>query len=730
MTLDENAELIHCRAGGTSLLLSCLEHRLPHVVYWGGDLGELSPAELSAVALARRPQQVYNTVDVDVPVGLLPEPAYGWMGTPGLAGHRDGAAFSALFTVESVERDRYPNSSDMARGVTVDAVDTAARLRLKLEIGITAAGLVRMRASVQNSGDDVYVVDALTLALPVPASATEILDMTGRHLRERSPQRSRFTTGTYLRENRRGRTGLDATLLLAAGEQGFGFRSGEVWAMHVAWSGNHRVLAERTPGGDAVLAGGELLLPGEVRLGPGQWYTAPWIYGSHGTGLDELSSRFHRHLRQLPGHARAPRPVTLNTWEAVYFDHDLDRLTELADRAAEVGVERFVLDDGWFRGRRDDRAGLGDWYVDADVWPDGLRPLIDHVTKLDMQFGLWVEPEMVNPDSDLARSHPEWIMAAADRLPPEARHQQVLNLGDPGAYAYILERLDALLSEYPIGYLKWDHNRDLVDAGHRPDGAPAVHQQTLATYRLIDELKARYPGLEIETCSSGGGRVDLGILERTDRIWASDCNDALERQQIQRWTALLVPPDMIGAHVGATVAHTTGRRHPLGFRAGTALFGHFGIEWDLTAAAPEELRELADWVDLYKRIRELLHSGDVVRDDHFDPAVLVHGVVATDRSRAIYALAQLATSEQAPTGLVRLPGLDPAARYRIAPLPPGDRIDGPTRSPLPWWENGAVIPGLVASRAGVQAPTLYPERLALIEAVRVDPLDGHLVEGR
>ncbi|NED98016.1 alpha-galactosidase [Phytoactinopolyspora alkaliphila] len=717
MTSDEAHELIHCRAGGTSLLIECRGSQLPHVVYWGRDLGELSDDELAAVALTRRPQQVYNSIDRDVPVGLLPEPAYGWTGTPGLSGHRGGPAFSALFAVAG----RADAVADGGRNVTITAEDAAARLRLILEIGVTGAGLVRMRASVENTGEDTYVVDGLNLALPVPAVATELLDMTGRHLRERSPQRSRFTAGTYLRENRRGRTGLDATLLLAAGESGFGFRSGAVWAMHVAWSGNHRVLAERTPRGVAVLAGGELLLPGEVRLAPGERYTSPWIYGSHGDGLDEVSRRFHQHLRHRPGHARSPRPVTLNTWEAVYFDHDLGRLSQLADLAADVGVERFVLDDGWFSGRRDDRAGLGDWYVDTDVWPDGLHPLIDHVAKLDMQFGLWVEPEMINPDSRLARAHPEWIMAAGDRLPPEARHQQVLNLGHPGAYAYILERLDALLSEYPIGYLKWDHNRDLVDAGHRGDGgSAAVHRQTLATYRLIDELKVRHPQVEIESCSSGGGRVDLGILERTDRIWASDCIDALERQQIQLWTSLLVPLDMIGAHVGATVSHTTGRRHTLGFRAGTALFGHFGIEWDLTTATPEERRELGGWVALYKRIRELLHTGDVVRGDHPDPAVLVHGVVAADRSRAIFAVVQLATSAQAPTGLIRLPGLDPRSRYRIAPLPPGDRIDGPTRSPLGWWEDGAVVTGQFASEAGVQAPTLYPERLALIEAVRVD----------
>src|SRR6266542_1136250 len=247
---------------------------------------------------------------------------------------------------------------------------------------------------------------------------------------------------------------------------------------------------------------------------------------------------------------------------------------------ATCGVERFVLDDGWFRHRRDDTAGLGDWYVDETVWPHGLEPLIGHVRSLGMEFGLWVEPEMVNPDSDLYRAHPDWILSAGGRLPPTCRHQQVLDLANPGAYGYVRARLDALLSENDIAYLKWDHNRDLVDAGHQ--GRPGVHAQTLAVYRLLDELRAAHPGVEVESCSSGGARVDLGILERTDRVWASDCNDALERQTIQRWTGLFLPPELIGTHVGPPRAHTTGRVHDLSFRAATALFGHAGIEWDVT----------------------------------------------------------------------------------------------------------------------------------------------------
>ncbi|MGW7465740.1 alpha-galactosidase [Streptomyces xantholiticus] len=716
-------DYLHLRAAGMSLVLDCTGDLLPRVVHWGADLGELTDDALAALALVEATQIMSNTLDAPAQVSVVPQQSAGWLGTAGLTGHRDGRDFSTAFTARSVQADAVQadaGESPVRHRVAVDAVDPSAGLALALELEVTGSGLVRQRATLTNEGDGPYTLDGLLLALPVPGQATELLDLTGRHLRERAPQRHEFTLGTHLRENWRGRTGTDATLVHVAGESGFGFRTGEVWGLHVAWSGNHRSLAERTPAGIGLLGGGEGLLPGEVRLPTGESYTSPWIYGSYGQGLDELAGRFHGYLRDRAHHPRTPRPVTLNTWEAVYFQQDLTKLKALADAAAEVGAERFVLDDGWFLGRRDDTAGLGDWYVDKDVWPDGLHPLVEHVRSLGLQFGLWFEPEMVNPDSDLARAYPEWILATGGRTPPLSRHQQVLDLGHPEAYAHLLERLDALVAEYGIDYIKWDHNRDLVDAGHSPLGTAGVHAQTAAVYRLIDELRMRHPDVEIESCSSGGGRVDLGILERTDRVWTSDCIDALERQQIQRWTGLLLPPELLGAHVGSPVAHTTGRTHTLDFRAGTALFGHFGIEWDLTLAATEDRARLAEWVSAYKKLRPLLHSGTVVHADHPDPALWLHGVVAPDRSRAVYAVVQTATSMQSPPGRVRLPGLDPDAVYHLCPLRPGDRPEGPTDSPLPWWHTDDVqLTGRILGTLGIQAPALYPERTVLVQARRV-----------
>ncbi len=717
----DDAGLVHLRASGVSLVLDLRGGTLPRVVHWGRDLGDVDDAALQALALVSVPPVTSNNLDEVGELSLLPEHSRGWFGTPGLAGHRNGADWSPMFVSRSVE----VVPGDVQR-VVVDADDSAARLGLTVEIELSASGLVRLRGAVRNEDESLpYTVDGLLLALPVPSEADELLDLTGGHIRERSPQRQPFTVGSRVRDNRRGRTGTDATLLIVAGAAGFGFGQGEVWGLHVGWSGNHRTYAERLSSGDAVVGGGELLLPGEVVLAPGQTYEGPWLSGSYADGLDQLSHRFHEWLRARPTHPTRtkPRPVTLNTWEAVYMVHDRDRLFALADAAAEVGAERYVLDDGWFLGRRDDHAGLGDWYVDAAVYPEGLHPLIDHVRGLGMEFGLWVEPEMVNPDSDLARAHPDWVMATGGRSPILSRHQQVLDLGNDDAFAYVLARLDAILDEYPIAYLKWDHNRDLQDAGHQPGGEAGVHSQTAALYRLMDTLKDRHPGLEIESCSSGGGRADLGVMARADRIWASDTNDALERQRIQRWTGLLLPPELVGCHVGPPHSHTTGRTQDLPFRAGTAFFGHFGIEWDIASATAADRAEMARWVALHKRFRDLLHSGRVVRGDHPDPDLWVHGVVGGAGGaggEAVFAVVSLTHRVWTRPGRVRLPGLLDGVSYRVTLLPPGDAPPTNGSRPAPWLSATPVqLPGSALGSVGLEVPSLYPEQLLLLHVEAV-----------
>ena len=744
--------LVVLRADSVSLVLDLLDGRLPAVVHWGADLGELSAADVRAMVRAGVHPIAPNLVDEPVRVAVLPEHHTGWVGRPGLSGSRDGGDWSPQFTttglrVDGKEAARGSDSptfiSQGSASLDIQASDPQAGLDLALTIELTASGLLRSRARLTNSGVDRYHVDDLVLAYPVPPDAAELLDLAGRWGRERSPQRLDFVVGSHVREGRKGRTGPDAATVLHAGVPGFGFGRGEVWGVHVAWSGNHTHYAEQLSTGERVIGGGELLLPGEVELRPGDAYSTPWLYGSYGDGLDAVARRFHRHLRARARPVSSNRPVTINVWEAVYFNHDLPSLLELAETAARVGIERYVLDDGWFGSRRDDHSGLGDWTVSAAVWPDGLHPLVDRVHELGMQFGLWFEPEMVNLDSDLARAHPDWVMATGGRTPVPSRHQQVLNLGIPECYAHIRAAMLALLDEYRINYIKWDHNRDLIDAGTQPSGRPGVHAQTHAVYRLMDELRAAHPDLEIESCSSGGARVDLGILERTDRVWVSDCIDPHERQHMMRWTQQLLPPEYLGAHIASGISHTTGRSHDLNFRAATAIFGHLGIEWDLRRATSAETDELTEWIAFYKRHRDLLLAGDLVRLDLPDPSALAFGVVAPDRSRAIYSVANVDRPVTVLRGRLRFPGLDPHRRYRVVPSLTGATPSG-LRPPL-WWgaerdltheleeltsgrpprllagpDTGVVLPGSVLMNNGLMDAPVNPDHALLYLVSAVD----------
>ncbi len=490
---------------------------------------------------------------------LLGEHARGRFTRPHLRGHRvGGGAWTTWFRPTGQEVD------DTL--LVVRAEDRAAGLALVYELEAVVGGGLRGRATVTNVGEGEYVVDGLEVVLPLADDHVDLLDFTGRHERERTPQRHTVDDGLWLREGLGGRPGLDAATMVVAGTAGFSTTRGSVVGVHVGWSGNSVLRVERTAAHGATIGGGELLLPGEVVLPTGSSYVSPWVYvAASDGGLDGLAAVWHEYQRSLDAHP-AHQPVVLNVWEAVFFDHDLDRLRQIADRGASVGVERFVLDDGWFHDRRDDTAGLGDWMVDEQVWPDGLDPLIEHVRGLGMEFGLWFEPEMVNPDSDLFRAHPEWILSAGEaRTPLLHRNQQVLDLTRPEVVDHLFDRVHAVLSEHAIDYVKWDHNRDLLEAGSGArGGAPAAHAQTLAFYDLLDRLRAAHPDVAWESCASGGGRIDLGVLERVQRVWTSDMTDALARQSIQRWTAQLVAPEYVGAHVSATTSHTTHRTLPAG----------------------------------------------------------------------------------------------------------------------------------------------------------------------
>ena len=323
---------------------------------------------------------------------------------------------------------------------------------------------------------------------------------------------------------------------------------------------------------------------------------------------------------------------------------------------------------------------------------------------------------MVNPDSDLYRAHPEWILHEADRVPPLWRNQLVLDIGHEGAFNHVLEQTSAVLAAHNIAYIKWDHNRVLVDAGHL--GSAGVHRQTQAIYRLFAELKKRHPALEIESCASGGARIDLGVIDLVDRFWTSDNNDALERQTIQRWTAQVIAPELLGTHIGPTHGHQTGRTLELSMRATTALFGHAGIEWNITEATAEERKYLASWAKYYKDNRAHLHSGKMVRVDYPDTHAYLHGVTAHDLSRAIFAYVQLTPTITVHPSPLKFPDLDPTANYLVKAVFPAGKPRYMLISP-PEWMSGITMSGSALAAIGVTAPILAPANAFLIEITKL-----------
>ena len=694
--------MIHLRGRGSDVVVD-VAGGVPIIVYWGVPL---DPSDVETIDAAASRPVVHGSPDVVAPIAVVPEHGAGFSGRPGLLGHRRGGR-------DWAPRFRPAGHTPTGNRLEVLATDTVAELSLVTTLELDEALVVSVELR-NDSATEQYLLDGLTITLPLAERAGELLTFTGRWTRELHPMREPWTHGARSGENRRGRTSHEHPSLLFAGTAGFGEWTGEVWGAHLAWSGNHGWLAERLPDGRRYLQLGELLHPGEAALEPGESYRTPEVVAVHAhDGLTAATQRYHRHLRARPTHPTTPRPVLVNTWEAVYFDHDPATLRALADRAAQVGIERFVLDDGWFGSRRDDTAGLGDWVVSTDAHPAGLGPLIDRVTRLGMEFGIWVEPEMVNPDSDLYRAHPEWALTTDGYEPVLARHQLVLDLANPDAFAHVLGQLDALLRDHDISFVKWDMNRDHI-AGSGADGAAGTHRQTLAVYRLFDDLIARHPGVEFESCSSGGARIDHEILRRAVRVWTSDCNDALERQTIQRGASMLIPPELMGAHIGPERSHTTGRRHDFAFRVATAFFGHLGVEWNLLQLSDDELAAVAEVIALHRRFRPLLHGGDVVRFDT-DPTLVAHGVYSADRSEAIVSVARVATGLSLTPPPLTLPGLDPDAVYRVEPLPlPGQRPIGPNRDLPRWWADGVDLSGRALAAAGVQLPALHPETAILI----------------
>jgi alpha-galactosidase len=698
-------------AGEMTLVIECAVGAPPHVIHWGRRLGD-GVAVADPVRLGTR-QGGPGMADKPLHASLAMEPGLGLLGPNGLGAHRAGQDWGSQFDVVKVVEN--PN------GAIIQCADERTKLSIDYAINVDAAtGILTIGATLTNNGDaPLDLTEMATAFLPIPQSVNQIIGFSGRWTDEFRRERFDRFTGAYVRENRRGRTSHDSfpAVILCSGATSE--NAGEAFGLTLAWSGNHRVRVDTLNDGRVFASMGALMLPGEVRLAPGESFASPDIVAGYSAkGTAQLSRHFHAHVRThllRPSTRAKPRPVHYNTWEAVWFDHDVDKLKDLATRAAALGVERFVLDDGWFGGRRHDRAGLGDWTVSDAVYPQGLKPLVDHVTDLGMEMGIWFEPAMVNPDSDLYRAHPDWALKIEGIGQIPFRHQYVLDISRPEVGDYLFERIDAVLRDHAISYIKWDMNRDLNHPGD-VQGRPRALAQVTALYSLIDRIRTAHPAVEIESCASGGGRPDLGILAHTDRIWTSDSNDALDRQHIQRGASFFLPTDVIGAHVGPATCHQTGRKLSMAMRAGTAMMGHMGLELNLMTEPQADLDQLKVAIMVHKQYRALIHNGDFQRLD--TPKYLnIVGVVAADQREAIWSVALLSGHAATLPDRFAPTGLDPATRYRVRIIWPTDwrSISGPSVvDALDLTGKGVEVSGEALMTAGMQLPLTIPQTVLIL----------------
>lgn len=665
------AEYLVLHGRSTSVVLEHRADEAPLWRYWGPRL----PDGCLPLAPLRDGRPVPpSSLEFDQPFTIAPSFGVGWFGQTALLAHRAGSQFAQRFSASAVEWVRPGNA------LVLHLDDPVAQIRLSMHLELDEDDVLLLRSRLVNTGADALEVQWLAAGtVPLPGEAAEVRSYVGQWANEFQLQVDRLSRSLWQRENRRGRTSHDTFPGAVVALPGATEHTGVVFGAHLGWSGNHRQTIEWLHDGQFQWQMGEWLAPGEISLAPGAELVTPEMFVSYSrAGFNGLMHNFHAAARRRitwSGGAMRPRPIHLNTWEAMYFDHRIDELKALADAAAAVGVERFVLDDGWFHGRHHDRAALGDWWPDEGKYPDGLRPLAQHVIERGMEFGLWVEPEMVNPDSELFRAHPDWALQLDGRPLLTMRNQLVLDIARPEVSNYLFARLDQLLRTAPVSYLKWDMNRDLTTAGNG-SGRAAYRAYVLALYALLARVRKTHPAVEIESCASGGARMDYGILAYTQRFWTSDCNDALSRVSIQRGALQFFPPEVLGAHIGPAPAHTTGRSQALSFRASVALPFHLGVEADVRHLEAAERETLKRWITLYKQLRGHLHQGRVWCGEIGDELIWqAHGddgdEAATDLVVFVYRM-KPTTYRYAPA--LRLPMLDRERGYRIQRIDPAQPV--------------------------------------------------------
>ena len=546
-----------------------------------------------------------------------------------------------------------------------------------------SAGIIEKHAVIENKTSQPVTVESAqtgTWYVP-PGDGYRLSYLNGRWAGETQLVQEEIHPGLKVLESRRGTTSHQTNPWFAIDtREGDGAHADEehgwVWFGALGWSGSWRITVEQTPHQQVRVTGGYNTFDFGYRLDPGERLETPPFYGGFtGNGFGEASRMLHRFTREfiLPGGLSSkPRPVLYNSWEATEFNVDEPGQKVLAEKAAKLGVERFVMDDGWFGARNDDHAGLGDWYVNPKKFPNGLQPLIRFVNSLGMDFGIWVEPEMVNVNSDLYRKHPDWAMNFNGRPRTEARNQLVLNMARDDVKEYTFDWLDKLVSENNIAFLKWDMNRNFSEPGWPEAGAANEKKLWVKyvsnLYEIIDRLRARHPKLEIESCSGGGGRVDLGIMRRVDEVWTSDNTEAFERLRIQEGFSYPYPAQAMMAWV-TDVPNYDGRTTPLQYRFLVAMMGSLGIGNNLNKWTNADFAMATRMIAYYKTIRATVQQGRLYRLLSPRAGELTANQYASEDGKQSVLFAFLRSQQYGrPAPTIRLRGLDEHGVYRIKAL--------------------------------------------------------------
>jgi alpha-galactosidase len=693
--MAQTAQVFRLDGGNSTYAFGVNERGELQPLYWGGRLGahDSIPAAHSLPEMASF-DSPYTTTPQEYAAwgaGLFTEPAL-------KVTFADGNRDLVLHFVSA--------KPDGGGSIEVLLKDISREIYVTLHYLMDAdSGILARWASIENREKQPVVIEQAAAAQWTLPPASYVLSyLTGRWAGEWTLNQELIKGGERVIESRRGTTGHQANPWFAISREGgqetpgpaiASEEHGEVWFGALAWSGSWRFTVEKTQLDAVRVTGGFNPFDFGYKLKPGEHLETPVFYGGYSNrGLGGASRTLHHfEIARILPHAPdpKPRPVIYNSWEATEFRVDEAGQEAIAEKAASIGVDRFVMDDGWFGQRKDDHAGLGDWYVNKEKFPNGLKPLIDKVHSLGMDFGLWVEPEMVNPDSDLYRKHPDWVLNFPGRPRSESRNQLVLNLARPDVRDYVEGFLDKLLTENDIAFLKWDYNRNWSEPGW--DAVPIDEQKRVYVefirnlYSILADLRKKHPKIEIESCSGGGGRVDLGILRYTDEVWPSDNTDPFDRVSMQDGFSYAYTPQVMMAWVTDSPHWLNFRATSLTYRMLSSMQGSLGIGANLNKWTPEDFSTAKRLIADYHSVQRTIVRGDLYRliSPRDGSEFSSTETVSSDKSQAVVFAFTHSTQEGRGFPLLQLQGLDPEAEYKLGWVEGKAQPDTPDRASGAWW---------------------------------------------